>query len=447
MINTPESASLFNRREILGMAGVAGLTALTGMTGLTAFTNTASGAVLQRPQRRPRVACLTTYWAAPNSHADWIFAKLLDGYWWKGAHTPSQVEVVSVYIDQLEASGLGQKVCKLKNIPIYKTVAEAVTLGGKELAVDGVVIVAEHGVYPTNLKGQWLLPRWWIYQQVMRVFEKSKRSVPVFNDKHFSYSWNEAKWMFDKSRELNFPLTGGSSIPTYYRTPEIELENDTPIKTSIVVGGAADEGALFHCVDVLQAFVERRKGGETGVRSVQCIRGPETWKWTERNPWAADLLESVRKKFNLKPGHFQENKRPNVCIVEYNDGTKAAVFSGRGVGWTYAGDIEGQAEPTIVSMLGWPGPYSQYHAANAHEHWLIQMMLTRKEPFNAERLLLSTGIVSHNMDSNWENGRYSPVGRRIETPFMNMTYRPTRGAMFETGERPPNRPYIRGFAT
>jgi hypothetical protein len=49
--------------------------------------------------------------------------------------------------------------------------------------------------------------------------------------------------------------------------------------------------------------------------------------------------------------------------------------------------------------------FSQYHAANAYEHWLIEMMLTRKEPFNTERLLLSTGIVSYNMESNWENGR------------------------------------------
>ncbi len=113
--------------------------------------------------------------------------------------------------------------------------------------MDGVVIVGEHGDYPTDLKGHWLLPRWWIYQQVVRVFEKSKRSVPVFNDKHLSYNWDDAKWMFDKSRELGFPLTGGSSIPTYFRKPEIDLAIDTPIKHSIVVGGAADEGAIFHC--------------------------------------------------------------------------------------------------------------------------------------------------------------------------------------------------------
>jgi hypothetical protein len=153
----------------------------------------------------------------------------------------------------------------------------------------------------------------------------------------------------------------------------------------------------------------------------------------------------VRTSFNLPPRHFQEGKRPNVCIVEYNDGTDAAVIGGDGVGWTWAGEIEGQKDPTVISMLGWPGPFSQYHASNAHSHWLIQMMLTGKEPFNAERLLLSTGITDYNMDSCWQDGRYSAVGRRIETPFLDMRYRSAHGPLFETGPRPPNAPYLRGF--
>jgi hypothetical protein len=387
----------------------------------------------------------------------------LDGYWWKGAATPSQVDVVSVYINQFDTSLLGQKVCKAKNIPIFKTVGEAVTLGGTELAVDGVVIVCEHGNYPTDLKGHWLLPRWWIYQQVIRVFEQSKRSVPIFNDKHLSYNWDDAKWMYDKSRELGFPLTGGSSIPIYYRKPEIDLAPDTPLKNGLVVGDMADEGASFHCIDVLQSFMDRRKGGETGVKSVQSIRGPETWKWVEANPWANNLLEAVRKNFDLPPGHFQSGgvgegarqqgarpqraRQPNICIVEYNDGTKAASVSGTGVGWTFAGDIEGKKDPTIISMLGFPGPVSQYHAGNAHEHWLIEMMLTGKEPFNAERLLVATGIVNNYMESNWQDGQYSAVGRVVETPYMNMKYQSTHGPLFNTGPRPPNIPYIRGFAT
>jgi hypothetical protein len=429
-----ESKPLFNRRDVLGMPGQA---ALAGM---------AAGSMAQGQEKRPRIACVVTYWAAPSSHADWIITKLMDGYWWKGAHTPSRVEVVSAYIHQLRESELGQKVCKAKGVPIFNSVKEALTLGGKELAVDGVVLVGEHGIYHTNLKGQTYYPRWWLYKQIIQVFEESKRSVPVFNDKHYSTSWDEAKWMFDKSRELNFPLFGGSSIPYYYRKPEIELDIDTPVKNSIVAGGASDEGSLFHCADVLQAFVERRKGGETGVASVQCIRGPEVWKWTERNAWAGNLLEGVRKSFNLKPGEFEESgRRPSVTIVEYRDGTKGAIYSARGVGWTYAGDVAGRKDPVMVSMLGWPGPFSQYHAANAFEHWIVEMMLTRKEPCNAERLLLSTGITSYNMESNWENGKYSAVGRRMETPFMNMTYKTTRGAMFNTGPRWPVVPYMRGF--
>lgn len=397
-------------------------------------------------QARPRIACLVSYWAFTRSHADWIICKLLDGYWWNSSHNPSRVEVVSVFIHQLEESQLGQKVCQSRNIPIFKTVGEAVTLGGKELAVDGVVIVGEHGNYPVDLQGRWLLPRWWIYSQVVRVFEQSKRSVPVFNDKHLSYDWNEARWMFDKSRELNFALSGGSSIPTYFRKPEADLDNNTPIKHAIVVGASHDEGGIFHCIDFLQSFAERRLGGETGVKAVQSIRGPETWKWLERHPWAASLLESVRKSFDFKPGYFQEHKRPNVLVIEYNDGTSAAVISGLEVGWTYAAEIEGKNEPFLVSILGMPGPFSQYHAANDLVHWINELMLTRKEPYHAERLLLSTGITNQFNESNWDNGRYAEIGRRIETPFLNIRYQPDRGSQFIRGERPPDRPYIRGFA-
>jgi hypothetical protein len=434
--DTNDSNLLLTRREMLGLTGMAGLAAMTGIV---------PAAIGQMQQSRPRIAVLVSFWGYTRSHADWIVTKLIDGYWWKGAYTPSRVDVASIYMHQHDESVLGQKVAKAKGIPVFKTVGEAVTLGGKELAVDGVVIVGEHGEYPKDLKGHWLLPRWWIYNQVVQVFEQSKRSVPVFNDKHLSYDWDEAKWMFDKSRELNFPLTGGSSIPVYYRKPEIELDIDTPIKNSIVLGGTVDEGAIFHAIDVLQAFVERRKGGETGVKSVQSIRGPETWKWVGNNPWAGKLLDSVAKTFDFKPGHFQQVPGTNMCVIEYNDGTKAAVIGARDVGWTYAGEIEGQKNPTIISMLGWAGPFDQYHASNAQPHWITEMMVTKKEPFNAERLLLSTGITNHYMESNWVNGRYFPVGRRIETPFLDMTYRTTRGAQFNKGERPPSRPYIRGF--
>src|SRR5690606_33603338 len=132
--NHPAASSpRLSRRQMLGFTG----TALAGL---------AAGSVAQAQQKRPRIACVVTYWAAPRSHADWIIAKLMDGYWWQGAHHDSRVDVVSVYIHQLEESPLGRKVCEAKGVPIFDSVADALTLGGKELAVDGVVLVGEHGV-------------------------------------------------------------------------------------------------------------------------------------------------------------------------------------------------------------------------------------------------------------------------------------------------------------
>ena len=74
------------------------------------------------------------------------------------------------------------------------------------------------------------------------------------------------------------------------------------------------------------------------------------------------------------------------------------------------------------------------------------MMVTKLEPYNAERLLLSTGITNHYMESNWEESSYSDVGRVVETPALDIRYRSVRSAQFSTGARPPPRPYIRGFA-
>ena len=61
---------------------------------------------------------------------------------------------------------------------IYPTIAEALTLGGGKLAVDGVVLVGEHGNYPRNEKGQTKYPRYEFFQQIVEVFRASGRARP-----------------------------------------------------------------------------------------------------------------------------------------------------------------------------------------------------------------------------------------------------------------------------
>ena len=45
-------------------------------------------------------------------------------------------------------------VAKQYRIPVFPTIEAALCLGGKELAVDAVLSIGEHGEYPLNELGQ-----------------------------------------------------------------------------------------------------------------------------------------------------------------------------------------------------------------------------------------------------------------------------------------------------
>ena len=64
-----------------------------------------------------------------------------------------RVKVASAYIDQFPEGDLAHQRVEKHRLKMVGTIEDALTLGTKELAVDGVVIIAEHGNYPTNEKG------------------------------------------------------------------------------------------------------------------------------------------------------------------------------------------------------------------------------------------------------------------------------------------------------
>ena len=147
------------------------------------------------------------------------------------------------------------------------------TLGGEKLAVDGVIIIGEHGDYPTNEKGQHRYPRYEWFKRVVKVFEASGRSVPVFNDKHLSTDWDECVEMVADSRRLEFAFLAGSSLPVTRRMPSIDMPYDGSLKESVCVAYGGVDSYDFHALETAQCMSERRAGGEKGVRQVHALRG------------------------------------------------------------------------------------------------------------------------------------------------------------------------------
>ena len=236
---------------------------------------------------RPKLAAVvTTYFK--YSHAQHIVDRFLYGYGWKGTHHRPPMDLVSLYVDQVGEGDLSRsRGEQFPSMRIYPTIAEALTLGGSKLAVDGVVVVGEHGNYPRNEKGQTEYPRWEFFQQIVKVFKDSERSVPMFNDKHLSWNWDWAKQMVDTSREMGFAYMAGSSLPVTWRIPSVEMPLGSRIREALCVGYGGVDSYDFHGLETIQCMVERRSGGETGVKWLQAYRGDKFWDALRRGPLVA----------------------------------------------------------------------------------------------------------------------------------------------------------------
>jgi len=172
------------------------------------------------------------------SHADVIITKFLKGLPTDQGLLPARIQIASLYVDQFPDSDLSRPYAARYNIPIFGSIRQALTLGGDTLAVDGVLLIGEHGDYAWNEKEQHLYPRKYFMEQICGVFATSKRAVPVFNDKHLSYNWHDAKWMYDRAAQLGAPFMAGSSLPVGWRNPWLEHERETPIQEALVVSYA-----------------------------------------------------------------------------------------------------------------------------------------------------------------------------------------------------------------
>jgi hypothetical protein len=287
--------------------------------------------------RRKKVALLVTE-VRKHSHGQHFVDRFLEGYGWEGRHHRPPFDV-SLYVDQFPENDLARERARRHDVTIYPTVAEALTRGSSKLDVDGVVIVAEHGRYPKNEKGQTLYPRHSFFKQAVKVFEDSGRAAPVFNDKHLSTDWKQALEMVEDSKRLGFPFLAGSSLPVTWRIPSVEIPLDLPMTESVCACYGGVDSYDFHGLETAQCMSERRRGGETGVQSIHAVKGEKVWVELDRRPATQRLLLFAlnRSDSMLAPVGFTlsaptldwiRRASPNTVayFLEHLDGFKTAMF-------------------------------------------------------------------------------------------------------------------------
>ena len=377
-----------------------------------------------------RIAIVTTIYRY-LSHAQHMGDRFLVGYPHEGQWHRPDMKVVSLYVDQKPDGDLSGDRAHEFGFTVYPTIAEALRVGTGKLAVDAVLIIGEHGEYPKNEKGQKLYPRYEFFKQCADVFERDGRAVPVYTDKHLSYSFEKAQSMVAASRRLKFPMLAGSSLPVTWRLPELELPMNCEIEDALMVGEGDSDPMDFHALEGLQCMVERRKGGETGVKAVQMIEGDAVWKAGEEGRWSKQLLTAALSRSDtpqgltvldgrtqdlVKNGELPKLvKNPAAYFIERNDGLRTTLLMLNGAikDFNFAAKVRGAGIVSTQFFLS-PTPNVTYSACLVSK--IEEMFSTGKAPYPVDRTLIVSGILEACLTSRFQGQK------RLETPHLSVRY-------------------------
>ncbi len=394
---------------------------------------------------RPRITAVVTEYRT-NAHAQHIIDRFLWGYGWQGRHHHPPMDLVAIYVDQFGEGDLARdRARRFPSMKIYPTIAEALTLGGEKLAVDGVVLIGEHGRYPQNRKGQTLWPRYEFFMEIVDVFRNSGRTAPVFSDKHLSWNWEWATEMVRTSKAMDFPFIAGSSVPHNRRMPPVEIPQDAEVEEIVGLAPGGVDGYDIHCLEGMQCMMERRKGGETGVVSMHALRDASVYEAMAKGSWEAGgwdarlfeaclcrshYLSQLRAGFNHVMPTIDEipslitTERPVAYRYEYSDGTKATMLLLEGLihDFTFAARLKGNSE--LLSLRFHIDSHNPRNFFSPQVNAIEQMILTGKPTCPIDRTLLTTGLTAAGVESLWLGQK------RIETPHLAIHYEPTESSTF-----------------
>lgn len=387
---------------------------------------------------RLRTAGITTVYHH-NSHAEMLFGRIVrtDTLDQKGDTPP--LELASVFTDQLPPNDISRSLAAAHGTPGFRvadSVREALTLGTGTLAVDAVFLVAEHGRYPESDTGQFQLPKRRLFQEIVDVFERSGRVAPVFFDKHLADTWEDARWIYDTAKAHNIPLLAGSSIPLCWRYPARDLRRGAPVKEIVALNYGRLDSYGFHALEAVQALVERRRGGETGVRSVQCLSGDAIWEAGERGLFDRSLLDRVLAQMLERPLPKDKNigellrKNPVLFHVQYTDGLRANIFTLPGLVLEWAAAWREEDTGALEAVAFYQQEIRPYfHFAHQLKE-ASTFFRTLRSPWPLERTLLTTGLLDALLVSKRDGGC------TVETPHLqNIAY---TSAWNWTQPPPPN---------
>ena len=220
-------------------------------------------------------------------------------------------------------------------------------------------------------------------------------------------------------------LLAGTAMSVTWRLPEMDLPRDTELSEALIVvqinpppvqatatpptgpqGTLA--GAELNALEGLLPIIERRRGGEAGVRSVHLLEGDDVWRAGDRKPWSWPLLAAALSRSHspqgdpVLDGRTQDiaglglipklARSPRAWLLEHRDGFRTSILVLDGV----VGDFNlavraSNGRVFSAQLFRAPPPLEQHFSLLAAV--VEEFFQTRKLPWPLERNLLIAGLL------------------------------------------------------
>ncbi|MFO1460831.1 MAG: hypothetical protein U1G08_15670 [Verrucomicrobiota bacterium] len=352
-----------------------------------------------------------------------LLDRFLMGYPRDGAlHTPSMGSFVA-YLPPTNEGGLERRKADF-NLDGAPTVEQAVE------GADAVVIVPRGSGATANDRF------------VEIAVERVPEGAAIFVHGALTSTLDRGRAVATRAADRRIALASGTPLAVTWRLPGLEIPLETPLTEALIVVQKSPlqpgpygtlAGAELCALDGLLPLVERRRGGESGVRSIQLLEGDAVWKGGDRKAWSWALLAAALSRSHtpqgdpVRDGRTQDlvglglvpklAKNPQAWLLEHRDGFRSAILVLDGVVADFNVALRDQGGGIRSTQLfRAPAPADQQFSLLAAT--VETFFASRKVPWPVERGLLTAGLLEV-----FRNPA-TRLGKSLPTPGLDLAYRP-----------------------
>jgi hypothetical protein len=203
-------------------------------------------------------------------------------------------------------------------------------------------------------------------------------------------------------------LASGTSTATTWRLPEVDLPQEAKISDALIVVQGEFPLAELHGLNGLLPLLERRAGGEAGVRTVRLLEGAQVWKFLDERRIVRGLLAAALSRsdspqgLTIRDGRTQNlmapgllatlAKGPRAWLIDHADGVHSTLMVLDGAVADYNFAVRA-ADGQIFSAQVYRPPAPQRHEFSRLAEVIETFFRTWQVPWPVSRGMLTCELL------------------------------------------------------